>query len=453
MVTVGIYVRLSQDRDGTAASPKRQEADCRRLAKTKGWTVGRVYSDRDLSGFSGVRRPEFEAMLDDLRRGRIQGVVAWKLDRLARNRRDYARLLDLVGDGTEFALVEDPVDTSTPLGGVVLDLLAGMARLESENISTRVRSALAASAREGRPHPVGGRAWGYSTSWEVVEEDAETIREVARRILAGHSLGSISRSLNANGVLTARGKPWTSANLGRSIRSAHLAGLRRHHDELHPGTWTPILDRETWDRVRGTLDRNKHRGGGGRRHLLTGIARCGRCGRGLSTMTTGKRVRRYACHPSSGGCGRLGIIAEPLEAHVAEGVIAALSGPSLKRMLSRKPKRATTEVEAQLSEAQQRADELAEDYADARISRREWLTARDRLADRIAKLSEELNVDLSTPVLASLAGHDLSSWWEAASVEERREVILAVVSSVTVAPPRRGGPGFDAGRVEFEWAA
>ena len=453
MTTVGIYVRLSQDRDGKAASPQRQEADCRRLAKAKGWKVARVYSDRDLSGFSGVRRPEFEAMLADLRAGHLEGVVAWKLDRLARNRRDYTRLLDLVGDGTVFALVEDPVDTSTPLGGVVLDLLAGMARLESENISTRVRSALGAAAREGRPHSVGGRAWGYSTSWEVVEEDAATIRDVAARILAGQSLGSITRALNAKGALTARGKGWTSANLGRAIRSPHLAGLRRHHDELHPGTWTPILDRETWERVRGTLDRNKHRGGGARRHMLTGIARCGRCGHALSTMTTGKRVRRYACHPSSGGCGRLGIIAEHLDAHVAEGVIAALSGPGLTRMLARKPQRSTVDVEGRLTEAQGRLDELAVDYADGRISRREWMTARDRLAARAAELSKELKVDLATPVLASLAGQDLASWWEGATVEERREVVLAVVSSVAVAPPRRGGPGFDSGRVELEWAA
>jgi site-specific DNA recombinase len=453
MTTVGIYVRLSQDRDGKAASPQRQEADCRRLAEAKGWTVARVYSDRDLSGFSGVKRPEFEAMLADLRSGHLTGVVAWKLDRLARNRRDYSRLLDLVGEGSVFALVEDPVDTSTPLGGVVLDLLAGMARLESENISTRVRSALGAAAREGRPHSVGGRAWGYSTSWEVIDEEAATIRDVATRILAGQSLRSIARMLDAAGVLTARGNGWTSANLGRAIRSAHLAGLRRHHDELHPGTWTPILDRATWDRVRGTLDRNKYRGGGARRHMLTGIARCGRCGHGLSTMTTGKRIRRYACHPSSGGCGRLGIIAEPLDAHVAEGVIAALSGPGLARMLARKPDRATADVDAHLLEAQVRLDELAVDFADGRISRREWMTARDHLATRVAQLSDELKVDLATPVLASLTGRDLTSWWKSATVEERREVVLAVVSSVEVSSPLRGGAGFDRDRVNVQWAA
>jgi site-specific DNA recombinase len=453
MTTVGIYVRLSQDRDGKATSPQRQEADCRRLAKSRGWRVGRVYSDRDLSGFSGVRRPDFEEMLADVRRGNIAGVVAWKLDRLARNRKDYGRLLDLVEAGAELALVQDPVDTTTPLGGVVLDLLASMARMESETISTRVRSALSASARAGRPHASGGRVWGYTLDREVIDAEAETIRDVARRILAGESLGSIARHLNSSGVLTCRGNSWSTANLGRAIRAAHLAGLRRHHDDLHVGTWTPILDRETWQRVRDTLDRNKHRGGGTRRHLLSGIARCGRCGNGLSASQTGAGVRRYACHPNSSGCGRLGIIAEPLEEHVSAGVRSVLDGPGLDRMLAGRPSGIDPSVELELSEAQRRLDELAADFAEARITRREWMVARDAISALVSRLSERLRTDLSTPVLRAISGHDLDSWWNAATVEERRAVIQAVIGAITVDPPRRGGAGFDAGRVRVEWAA
>ncbi|HEY2330536.1 MAG TPA: recombinase family protein, partial [Acidimicrobiales bacterium] len=79
-----LYTRLSIDRDGTAEGPDRQRADCRRLAEAKGWEVVAEYEDRDMSAFSGKRRPGYEAVLDDLRSGRADVVLAWKLDRLSR---------------------------------------------------------------------------------------------------------------------------------------------------------------------------------------------------------------------------------------------------------------------------------------------------------------------------------------------------------------------------------
>jgi len=449
----GIYVRISQDRDGTAESPERQEKACRRLIEAKGWTVHRVYSDRDLSGFSGVNRPEYEAMLSDARSGVIGAIVAWKVDRLVRNRPDYFRLSELVEGGTLLALESDPVDTSTPLGQVVLDLLASMARMESETISLRVRSAFEESARKGRPHSVGGRAWGYSDDWQVIPTEAEVIRGVARDIIDGESLGSITRRLNDDGHRTGRGAQWTAANLGKRIRSPHLAGLRSHHGELHAGTWEAVLDRETWEHVRAILDRNQHRGGGARRHLLTGVARCGLCGTGLISATSGKGVKRYACHPTSSGCGKLGIVAAGLEEHVSGGVIAALSGPALGRMLSARASKPAAETEAKLAQAFAQLDDLATDHGEGLITRREWHLARDKVAANIARLTNALQVDLASPLLHEIAGTDLPSWWEAATVKERREVIGAVVSSVTVGPMRRGGAGFDPNRVTVEWAA
>jgi site-specific DNA recombinase len=454
MTSVAVYVRISVDRDGRSESPERQEAACRELAERRGWTVARVYSDRDLSAYSPkVVRPEFEEMVRALKAGEIDGVVARAVDRLCRNRRDWWRLLELVEQGRELALVNEPFDTSTPMGRLIADLMASIARLESETISSRVRSFTDAAARKGRPHSVGGRAWGYSAAWELLEDEAAEIRSVAGRILAGQSLGSLTRDLNARGVRTGRGAEWTSANLGRAMRSPHLAGLRRHHDDLFVGEWEPVLDRETWERVRATLGRNKHRGGGSRRYLLTGLARCGKCGHGLSTLRTGKGIRRYACHPSAGGCGRLGIIAEPLDALISEGVVAALSGPGLARMLSAQKAGSAPTAERDLAEAKVRLEELAADFGAARISRSEWMAARGAISDTVERITRSLEADRSRPVIRALAGVDFESWWTEATDEERRQVIGAVISSVNVSPPLRGGAGFDRERVTVEWKA
>jgi site-specific DNA recombinase len=278
--TVGVYVRLSQDREGQT-STDRQEADCRKLAADRGWTVHRTYSDVDLSGYTGVERPAFAEMMADLESGIIDGVVAWKLDRLSRNRRDWNRLATLVDEGAKLACVNDPVDTSTALGSVVVDLLASMARAESANTSTRVRRANLERAEAGLPHPSGQRAYGYRRDWTIEPAEAKVLRECADRLLAGESLNALCGDLKARGIVTTGGNSWRGWTLSRTLRSPHVAGMRTHHGQLHQGTWEPILDRPTWERLRSVLDSRgaSHRGGGRLKHLLSGgVLVCGECG-------------------------------------------------------------------------------------------------------------------------------------------------------------------------------
>src|SRR2546430_17728280 len=86
--SVAVYTRLSQDRDGTKTSTQRQETDCRALAKARGWRVAEVFRDNDRSAFNGKERPAFERMLAAISDGDVQGVVAWKVDRLGRRNAD-----------------------------------------------------------------------------------------------------------------------------------------------------------------------------------------------------------------------------------------------------------------------------------------------------------------------------------------------------------------------------
>ena len=81
---VGIYARISQDRDGMTLGVQRQEDDCRAVLERKGWPFGGLYVDNDISAYSGKPRPDYKRMLEDVRLGVIDGVVAYDLDRLHR---------------------------------------------------------------------------------------------------------------------------------------------------------------------------------------------------------------------------------------------------------------------------------------------------------------------------------------------------------------------------------
>lgn len=105
---MGVYTRISRDAAGHELGVQRQEQDCRDLAKRLGWNVTKVYKENDTSAFKRqtvdlpgggralrVVRPEFRQMIEDLNEGRIDGLIAYDLDRVARDPRDLEDLIDL----------------------------------------------------------------------------------------------------------------------------------------------------------------------------------------------------------------------------------------------------------------------------------------------------------------------------------------------------------------------
>lgn len=457
---VGIYARLSDARDEEQTATARQIADCRELAAAKGWTVAEVYEDSGLSGWKrGTVRPEYERLLADLEAGRIGGVVAWKLDRLGRNRRDYTRLLDLVEErDVTLTLVRDPVDTSTPMGRSMLDIIASFARMESENISTRTSRALEEKAQNGRAHVSGQRPFGLNREWAaIVPTEAERIRDAATRILAGESLGGIAREWNAAGLRTTAGKEWRTFTISRMLQSPHLAALRVHRGEvIGPGAWPAILDETTHERLKSALkpgQRNHGNAGGGRaRYLLSGgILRCGLCGAKMVSRPRDDKVRRYVCRKQPGveGCGGVGILAEPLEELVTEAVLSVLEGPGLADALAA----ATGEDEAQAELVDQlRADEdalkqlSADHYVHRVIGRAEFLGAHEALESRIAETRAQLARHEGSTVLGGLHG-DVREEWARRSVEGRRAILSAVLEYLEVQPAVRGRAFFDPDRL------
>ncbi|MBM4415220.1 MAG: recombinase family protein [Chloroflexi bacterium] len=93
MARIGVYLRISEDRDGQQTATDRQREDCLRFAASRGWEITDVSEDVDFSAYKrGVRRPEFERMLEAVHSGAIDGVLSWKLDRISRRMRELVRL-------------------------------------------------------------------------------------------------------------------------------------------------------------------------------------------------------------------------------------------------------------------------------------------------------------------------------------------------------------------------
>jgi DNA invertase Pin-like site-specific DNA recombinase len=144
---VGVYLRVSTD-DQTVENQR--EALDEALAH-RGWTVAEYYHDHGISGTKGRdKRPEFDRMLKDATKRKIDVVAAWSVDRLGRSLQDLVGMLgELNGAGCDLYLHQQSLDTTTPAGKAMFQMLGVFAEFEAAMIKARVKAGLARARKHG----------------------------------------------------------------------------------------------------------------------------------------------------------------------------------------------------------------------------------------------------------------------------------------------------------------
>ncbi len=422
--------------------------------------MAEVYTDLESAFTRGKKRPGFARLLSDVASGAYDIVLVWKLDRVTREGlRALGRLLDVLDEGdARLVSVTEGLDTSTAMGEMIAGILASIARQESENIGLRVKSARDYEANHGRPHSGGKRRFGYTRAMEIEPAEAQAVRDASQVLLTGGPVTALARQWNAEGILTSEGNTWSVGNLVRTLRSPHLAGLRVHGGENRPGTWEPILSQEVHAELVEVLSRRK-RGSVARSYLLSGgLARCGRegCGEPLVAHPS-RNGRNYWCPtlPGYPGCGRLSVVAQPLEDLVVERALRRLAGPQTELVLhdtSGRAREALGEVEA----LETRREALAASFATGRLSVEAYELATRSVAGEMAQAQARYarlrhrDALAGVPVGGGIGA--LRAWWNGAGFEQRRAVLVAVVERVAIAPAGPGRRQFDDSRARIEWA-
>jgi site-specific DNA recombinase len=455
-----IYCRISADKRGEGLGVARQEDLCRRLAGEKGWPVAEVYVDNDVSAYTRKPRPAYNRMIADLEAGRRDAVICVDQDRLTRRPVELEGFIDLAERlGVALANLPGEIDLSTADGRLRARLLSIVARQESEKKSERVTREAEQAARRGVPRG-SSRPFGWQADKTTLnQEEATLIREAVGRALAGETVPAIAADWNRRGIRTPQGARWgwSGPTLKGILRSPRLCGLRTYYGQVvAEGRWEPILDRQTWETLQARLPKGSPPGRPGGR-LLTGIARCGRCGGPLwSSWRKDKeqRTARYACvrRPGAPGCGNLTVTGAPLDSLVRDAVLHALSGPGLARARRQLAGDDTEQRQAvkDLAEAEARRDEAAGFYAAGEISSKEWFLIRDRVGQRIQAARRIL--DRTAGPLAELpsSAEALREAWDEGTVAWRRTLISTVVDRIVVGPSPHSNR-FDPDRVDINW--
>lgn len=460
MVRAGIYARISSDREGDNLAISRQLADCEQLAKQRGWKVVERYVDADISAYSGKRRPEYQRLLEEIEAGVVEAVVVYHADRLHRHPRELEDFIDLCQrQGTKMATVSGDLDLSTHEGQLMARITGAVARKESDDKSRRIQRKHQELAHAGRVSGGGTRPFGFEDDKRTIRPDeAAVIRECARRVLAGDSLRSICSDLNERAVRSATGKLWSSQTLRRLLMSGRISGQREHHGEIvSRAEWDPIVTPAETERLRAKLgDPDRRTNRTARRYLLARLLRCSHCGSPLFARPRDDGSRRYVCAsgPGFGGCGKLTIVADPLELFIVEAVLHRLDSPELPKALNGAAADPQgSEWQREIERTQAKLDELAALWADGEISRSEWLTARGPIEKRLDAAKKRLatlnRTSALTPHLGN--GSELRERWADMSLTRQQQIVAALLEQVVVGPGRRGFNRFDPARLQPVW--
>lgn len=309
---VALYPRVSSHEQTEGYSIGEQIERLTDYCKAMQWNIHKIYTDPGYSGGS-MDRPGLQEMLKDIKAGKIDKVVVYKLDRLSRSQKDTMMLIEdeFLAYGVDFVSMSENFDTSTPFGRAMIGILAVFAQLERENIKERTMMGKEARAKEGKWHggstvPIG---YDYDPATDLLsinEYEAMQVRAVYETFLQGMPLRTMARTFTERGYRHKYGE-WDAKTMRRVMRNKLNLGYIKHRNEWYPGDHDPIIDEAIFKKAGKLLDNRAEQyklsgvKPGAQTTYLGGLLQCKHCG-GKYTKQIGRKNKSgeapiyYTCY-------------------------------------------------------------------------------------------------------------------------------------------------------------
>lgn len=312
--TCAIYTRKSTDErldmEFNTLDAQREACEAYIMSqRSEGWKAAPMqYDDGGFSGGS-LERPALEQLIEDIKAGKINIVVVYKIDRLTRSLSDFAKLVDVFDEhGVTFVSVTQSFNTTTSMGRLTLNVLLSFAQFEREVSGERIRDKIAASKAKGMWQ--GGRApFGFDVGnrrLTINEVDAPHARQVFELYLEVGCLRKLAGELKRRGIksrerISQRGLKYGGEYFSRGALHSLLTnpvyiGKIRHIDKIHEGLHDAIIPQDLWAAVQNRLqDKAPFDRGEELQHqqnMLTGLI-FDEHGRPYTPVFTNKKNRKY----------------------------------------------------------------------------------------------------------------------------------------------------------------
>jgi site-specific DNA recombinase len=294
------YIRVSTVKQGEhGSSLQEQRAAIEAFAGRAALTIGEWFEDRETAAKQG--RTAFNRMLADLERGRAAGLIIHKIDRSARNLKDWARLGELMDRGIEVHFVQDNLDLTTRGGRLSADIQAVVAADYIRNLREEVRKGFYGRLKQGfypLPAPRGYRDQGKGKPKEIDPVEGPLVTQAFELYAtANFGLNELRLEMATRGLRSRTEKPLALDSISRLLRNSFYMGLVRikRTGEAFEGVHEPLVSKAVYDRVQDVLDGRLYPRLQAHRFLFRRLIECERCGLSLIGERQKGRVY-YRCH-------------------------------------------------------------------------------------------------------------------------------------------------------------
>lgn len=496
-----IYTRQSIDKLDSISTESQTEFA---MYELRGDTNYKIYSDKGYSG-KNINRPDFQKLLEDIKKGLVKKVIVYKLDRISRSVLDFANMMeDFQKYNVEFVSCNEKFDTSTPIGRAMLSICIVFAQLERETIQQRVKDAYISRSQKGfymgGPVPYGYRAEntqinGINTKTYVVEPtEAEHIKIMFKIYANPHtSMTDILNYFLANNIKMANGHDWVRARLSDQLRNpvyvkadysvyeffkskgvsivnnesefigengcylysnsvkgskyTQLAGrtlvLATHKGIVDPNTWLACRTKALNNEQIQTSRKVKNT-------WLAGLVKCGRCGYALTFKKYKTRKARYLLcsrKMNDKACEGAGTIyADDFEELIFSKMVEKLK--EFKTLSANQGNQVSPQITAiniELKQIEQEIDKLVDSLSRATGALIQYINSKVGELDSQKKALEEkltkLEEESQKAKVDTIKVSDCIAKWEDITLEEKQEVSWALINRIYATKER----------VKIEW--
>lgn len=456
------YVRVSTD-DQMELSPDTQMEKIREYAAKNGLLLLSEYTFHDdgISGRAAEKRPGFQQMIATAKDPShpFDVIIVWKFSRFARNQEESIFYKSILRSKckVDVVSVSEPL-IAGPFGSLIERIIEWMDEFYSVRLAEEVKRSMTVNAKNGALQATP--SFGYRAEDRrlvVVPEEAEIVREIFRRFIAGDAMFRIAKDLSARGVRTHRGNPFENRTVDYILNNPTYLGklrwtptgrTRRNFknedsiiaDALHE----PIIDAETWDAAQSRcaeLKKSYKRYGkpsSERKHWLCGVVRCSACGATLIWSNPHfMKCNNYA----RGRCTTTQHIAvEALEesflAQLQHDLTFAESVACVVQ--AAKPAHSDQRLQQQRARIVSRIDRLRDSYLDGIETLETYKAARQQMQAQLDDLDAQIAESAAVPVVdtAALLRNAIAAVLETlrsptATVAQKYESAMSIIDRCT----------------------
>jgi site-specific DNA recombinase len=438
-----IYIRVSTDfqaEEGYSIDAQKEQLSA--YCISKGIKNYAFYIDGGWSG-SNIDRPEMQKLIKDIKEDKISHVIVYKLDRLSRSQKDTLYLIEDVFNphGVDFVSLNESMDTSTPMGRLMLGILSAFAQLERENIRLRTRMGMRERVKSGLWMGGGRIPFGYDYDKEkgilIPNKDAEKVRQVYKLYIEGKSPQDIANLL---------GLKYDKLAIQILTRKSNY-GIIEYNGEEYQGKHEPIISKETYDiAMKCMLDRSRVRSNTSE-YLLTGLMYCGKCGAKMRYQKWGKHGSKIVCYSQQSSkpylvkdpnCDQDKIWSDEVDDVVIKAILQFADNYQSSKTESLVPEDTTSLLYKQQKELNSKLKKLYNIYAGTNDDDDSLISTINDLKKQLKVVNDRIKLDTQNSIIYTRRKEraqilsTVNELWETMDFKQKKNVVRKLVNKVEI---------------------